>query len=68
MLDNSYIQPIDDRDNITYLITAFLSKDDDEGAEVLSHVKETLDHMLMNQKKDNEKIMQDLQAIKTQNE
>lgn len=60
MLDNSYMEPIENREGITYLITAFLSQEDDEGAEVLSHVKETLDQMLINQKKDNEKIMQEL--------
>ena len=45
VLDNSWMEPIDDKEKITYLITSYLSKEDDHESEVIKDIHDTILNM-----------------------
>lgn len=45
VLDNSYLQPIDNKENITYLISAFLSKEENEDHGLLNELKTSMQQL-----------------------
>ena len=66
VLDNSWMEPIDDKEKITYLITSYLSKEDDHESEVIKDIHDTILNMQKTQAQNNEDIMSEVQSIKNQ--
>jgi len=57
VLDNLYIDPISNKDRITYLVTAFYNEEETEEQEYLSEIHERLEDMQRKSKKDMQKLI-----------
>jgi hypothetical protein len=64
VLDNSWMQPIVEKEKITYLITSFLSKEDDPEAEIIKGIHDHIVVMQKRQVENNENLMSEVQSIK----
>ena len=53
VLDNSWMDPIEDKDKITYLITSYLSTETNHESEVIKDIHETIINMQRRQEQNN---------------
>jgi hypothetical protein len=64
VLDNSWMDPIEEKDKITYLITSYLSKEDSHESEVIKEIHDRINSMEKRQIEGTDSIFSELQAIK----